>query len=145
MKEVFVHFGVLSNKKELVYAIQSEIFYSIQGSKADNDKVSLSYINIPIMVQRYIASSGFYIETGPQLGFLLSAKEKAAGIETNIKSQLKKIDFSWNVRLGYKFNSGIGINARYGLGLTTINSTGYDIRNAVISAGLYYIFGSKYE
>ena len=84
MKEVFVHFGVLSNKKELVYAIQSEIFYSIQGSKADNDKVSLSYINIPIMVQRYIASSGFYIETGPQLGFLLSAKEKAAGIETNI-------------------------------------------------------------
>ena len=97
------------------------------------------------MVQRYIASSGFYIETGPQLGFLLSAKEKAAGIETNIKSQLKKIDFSWNVRLGYKFNSGIGINARYGLGLTTINSTGYDIRNAVISAGLYYIFGSKYE
>jgi hypothetical protein len=127
----------------ITYAIQPEIFYSMQGAKSNSEKTTLSYINLPIMVQRYIASSGFYIETGPQIGFLISAKQEIGGVKTDIKDQTKSIDFSLIVGLGYKFYSGLGINARYGLGITSVSSNSSDIRNAGISAGLFYVFGSR--
>ena len=138
-----VNYSSTNDEGFLKNALQAEILYSMQGAKSGDDKTTLSYINIPIMIQRYIASSGFYIETGPQLGFLISAKQKLNGTETDIKGDSKTFDFSFNFGLGYKHNSGIGINARYGLGVTSVTSNGYDINNAVLSAGLFYIFGSN--
>src|SRR6476620_209165 len=94
------HLGALAqitigedNEGFLSYALQPEIVYSMQGAKIDNQKTVLSYVNIPIMIQRYVASSGFYIESGPQVGFLVSAKAKADGISVDIKSELKPVDF----------------------------------------------------
>ena len=138
-----VNYSSTNDEGFLKNALQAEILYSLQGAKSGDDKTTLSYINIPIMIQRYIASSGFYIETGPQLGFLISAKQKLNGTETDIKGESKTFDFSVNFGLGYKHNSGIGINARYGLGVTSVTSNGYDINNAVLSAGLFYVFGSN--
>ena len=125
----------------LSYALQPELFYSMQGAKADDGKVTLSYINLPVMIQRYIASSGFYIETGPQVGFLLSAKSKFEGTSEDIKSQMRSIDFALNFGLGYKLVSGIGISARYSLGATSNANDDSDIHNATISFGLFYVFG----
>ena len=127
------------------YVVQAEILYSMQGVKSGNDETTLSYINVPIMVQRYIDASGFYIETGPQAGFLIGAKQKVDGSKADIKSELKTFDFSVNFGLGYRFNQGIGIGARYGLGITPINKSGsgHDFKNTVISAGLFYEFGSR--
>jgi hypothetical protein len=115
----------------------------MQGAKSGDDKTTLSYINVPVMIQRYIKSTGFYFETGPQFGFLISAKDKVNGTETDVKSELKTFDFSLNFGLGYRFNSGLGVGARYGLGITPINKSGYDANNAVISGGIFYIFGSN--
>ena len=140
-----VNYSSSNDEGFLKNALQAEILYSMQGAKSGDDKTTLSYINIPIMVQRYIASSGFYLETGPQLGFLISAKQKVGGTETDIKSESKTFDFSFNFGLGYKHNSGLGINARFGLGVTSVTSNGYNVNNAVISAGLSYIFGSNYS
>jgi hypothetical protein len=142
------HLGALAqitigedNEGFLSYALQPEIVYSMQGAKIDNQKTVLSYVNIPIMIQRYVASSGFYIESGPQVGFLVSAKAKADGISADIKSELKPVDFALNVGLGYKFGSGFGINARYNIGLTSIDKNGSDVKNATISAVLFYVLG----
>jgi len=143
------HIGGLANfsfggeEGFLKYAIQPELNYSMQGAKGSSTKTTLSYINLPIVVQRYIASSGFYIETGPQVGFLLAAKQETDGVKTDIKDESKSIDFSLIFGLGYRFYSGLGINARYGMGMTTMTSNSSDIRNASISAGLFYVFGSK--
>ncbi|MDX2045621.1 MAG: porin family protein [Chitinophagaceae bacterium] len=124
------------------YVFQPELFYSMQGAKSSGGKTTLSYLQFPLMVQRYIASTGLYIETGPQFGLLLSAKSKANGTTTDIKDQSKKFDFSLNFGLGYKFNSGIGINARYGFGVTSVSSNS-DVHNAGISAGIFYVFGQN--
>lgn len=129
-----------NNEGFITYAFQAEAFYSMQGAKEGSDKTTLSYLNIPLLVQRYFGGSGFYIETGPQVGFLLSAKTKDANGTIDIKSQSKAVDFALNVGFGYKFNSGIGINARYSNGITSVTSIG-DIKNATLGFGLFYIFG----
>lgn len=96
------------------------------------------------MVQRYIASSGFYIETGPQIGFLLSAKSKSSLGNFDIKKDTRPVDIMLNFGLGYLHSSGIGVSARYGLGVTSV-SKDYDVKNAVISFGLFYVFGRGKE
>jgi hypothetical protein len=143
------HLGALAqitlsedNEGFLSYALQPEIVYSMQGIKIYHQKMLLSYVNIPIMIQRYVGSSGFYIESGPQVGFLVAAKLKADEASNDIKSEMKTVDFALNLGLGYKFGSGFGINARYNLGLTSIDKNGFDIKNAAISAGLFYVLGS---
>jgi hypothetical protein len=130
------------NEGFISYALQPEIFYSVQGAKLSDQKNVLSYVNIPLMIQRYVASSGFYIETGPQVGFLISAKAKAGGVSADVKSEMKSVDFALNVGLGYKFGSGFGINARYSAGLTSIDKNGSDVKNGTIAAGLFYVLGS---
>src|SRR5262245_10244018 len=70
-----VNFAATNAEGFFKYVAQAEILYSRQGAKSGNDKTTLSYINVPIMVQRYIDASGFYIETGPQAGFLIGAKQ----------------------------------------------------------------------
>ena len=125
------------------YAILAELFYSQQGAKSQDETIKLSYINLPVVVQRYIASSGFYLETGPQIGFLISAKDKIGGSSLDVKTYYKKTDFSLLVGLGYKFNNGLGINTRYTLGIGSVD--GSDTHNTTISAGLFYIFGGNRE
>jgi hypothetical protein len=126
------------------FAIQPELFYSMQGAKSGNDKTSLSYLNFATVVQRFIGYSGFYIETGPQIGFLILGKDKTAGVTTDIKSQLKPIDISLIGGLGFMFKNGLGINARYAMGVTSIQKD-YDIHNTTIGVGLFYILGRQAE
>jgi hypothetical protein len=128
------------------FSIQPELVYSIQGTtleEGDLDiKMNLSYLNLPILAQYNF--SGFAIETGPQLGFLMSAKLKADGESMDIKDGLKGIDFAWAVGAGFQMpGSGLGINARYNIGLGKINDSEGDekIKNSVIQVGLFYMLG----
>ena len=125
------------------FAIQGELCYSMQGASFDNGKITLSYLNLPVMIQHYIASSGFYIESGPQVGFLLAAKSTINGVSKDIKKSSKKVDVSINAGLGYVFQNALGISARYSLGGFPVSSDGTTVLNGVISAGLFYIFGQN--
>ncbi len=72
----------------------------------------------------YIASnnnqSGVFIETGPLIGFLFSAKAKYAGTSVDLKDEFENTNFSWSIGAGYKVVSGVGFNACYNLGLSNI-------------------------
>jgi hypothetical protein len=127
------HFGGIvqfswsgEDKGFLTYVIQPELFFSQQGAKSGSDKTTFSYVNFGTIIQRYIGSSGFYFETGPQVGFLVSAKSKTAGVTRDIKEQIKKTDFS--------LLAGIGSFEK-----------DYDVHNATIGAGLFYVFGRGRE
>ncbi|MBT8210736.1 MAG: PorT family protein, partial [Eudoraea sp.] len=69
-------FEVVADK----FAIQPELLYSMQGSEySDSDggfdgRFKLDYLNVPVMAKVYVAD-GFFLEAGPQIGFLLSAKD----------------------------------------------------------------------
>jgi len=119
------------------FSIQPEIVYSLEGAEFDqtNSKISLHMINVPLMFQ--YNSSGFIVEAGPQLGFLLSAKEDGQDATEGYESV--------NVGLGfgaaYRLNQGIGFSARYNLGLTGVakdEDQDVTVKSNVIQLGITF-------
>jgi hypothetical protein len=105
---------------------------------------SYGYLNIPVL-SKYRHSSGPFALTGPQVGFLLNASEKADGqpsVDTKMNTQ--SVDFSWSFGLGYEIQTiDLGIDARYNLGLTNLEKGQYTngtAKNRVFQFGLFYMF-----
>lgn len=145
---------------------QPELLYSGEGSKLSGSVLgtnyqqtaNLRYLTLPLMFQAQ-TSSGFFVELGPQFGYLLSAKSEndspgASGDKTDIKDYLDKFDFAVNGGIGYLSRMGLGINARYSYGITNVidiknNDAGSDfytdgeLQNQVIQVGLFYQFGAN--
>jgi Outer membrane protein beta-barrel domain len=165
--------GLMEIKFTDMISLQPEVLFSMQGAKTsdtdnngitlteDESKINLSYINVPVMFKLYPVK-GFYLEAGPQVGFLVDAKSKdetrtvTGGVETSestttdIKGNLKTVDFSFNGGLGFDFTENLFINARYSFGLTNVYDapaflgvfgiTDLDAKNSVISLNLGYKF-----
>jgi len=122
------------------FAVQPELFYSGQGAERNSQTAQLGYINLPVLGQ-YMFGNGFRLETGPQLGFLVAAKQKSGGTHADVKDDFDNIDFSWAFGASYQFpRSGAGIDARYNLGLTDIYEPSPSVKNSVFSIGLFYQF-----
>ncbi|MPS72024.1 MAG: PorT family protein [Chryseobacterium sp.] len=164
------------------FSIQPEVMYSQMGSKVTNKysttflgntyearstaKLNLDYITVPIMFQ-FRATPAFYIEAGPEFGFLTSAKAKDINTtyvngspddsSTNTSEDLKDYYSGFNMGaalgLGYDITPNFGINARYVAGFTDINkkdrntdgntslqNDGDKNRNNTFQAGVYFKF-----
>lgn len=138
------HTGVLANFNLTPKVwIQPELHFSAQGGESDNDnvKLKLNYLNLPVLFQ-FRVTEGLRIQTGPQLGFLLSAETKAGDIEIDVEDAFESIDLSWSFGGVYYFNSEIGIDFRYNLGLTNIvDGSGNDAHNRVIQLGTVFMLG----
>ncbi len=122
-------------------ALQPELVLSMQGGQYNsNNKVNLNYINIPLLLQ-YMANGGLRLETGPQLGFLASAKSKSGNVTVDIKDNLSSTDFSWAFGIGYLFPQGVGIDGRFNLGLNNVNDDDdFTLKNRVFQIGVFYQF-----
>ncbi|WP_336516825.1 porin family protein [Pollutibacter soli] len=137
--------GLLHIHLNKTWAIQPELVFSSQGSKYSNNgidyRTKLDYLNIPALVQ-FMTESGFRVETGPQLGFLLSARSKAnEGVNNKVTDQFRSADLSWALGAGFLFPSGFGIDARYNFGITEIaQNASANLRNNVFQVGLFYQF-----
>ena len=122
------------------FAIQPELVYSMQGGKDGNEELKLNYINVPVLAQ-YMTHEGLRLETGPQLGFLTSAKSKIDDVEIDQKDDLNSVDFSWTFGAGFLFPSGFGIDARYNHGIGNISDdNSFEAKNRVFQIGLFYQF-----
>jgi hypothetical protein len=122
------------------FAVQPELYYSGQGAKRNGQTAQLGYINLPVLGQ-YMFGNGFRLQTGPQLGVLVSAKTKSGDTKSDVKDDFNDIDFSWAFGGSYQFpGSGAGIDARYNLGLNNIYNAGSTLHNRVFSIGMFYQF-----
>lgn len=145
-----LHIGGLVNfSVSEKFKVQPEIVFSIQGSKqtdgTDELNWNFNYLNIPIMAQFYV-SNGFFLETGPQIGFNLKAeiKDEESGTTFDLDDEIKSSDISWGLGAGYKTASGFGFGARYNLGLSSIaEESDVDIKNRGFQVGVFYLFGGK--
>jgi len=130
-------------------SLQPEVVYSGQGVKGDGGSDHLNYINVPVLL-KYSLPVGVFFQTGPQIGFLMSAKEKEdGGSSTDIKDLFKSTDFSWALGGGYLIpDVNLGFDVRYNLGLTKLGKSvngqsGFEGKNGVFQIGVFYLFGSS--
>lgn len=138
------------------FSVQPEIVYSQQGAKAKDDyematytiknmQQTLSYINVPVMVQ-YNATPEFYLEAGPEFGLLVNAQAKGdingSSYKASNKDTMKTFNFGAGIGLGYRFTPNLGVNARYIAGLTKIlkNDFGDSSKNTNFQLGVSYYF-----
>ncbi len=128
------------------FSIQPELLYNMKGAKAsgsDDISVNLDYISVPVMFQ-YNATPSFYLEAGPEFGFLVNAKAKVGGISADVKELVEGFEVGIGLGLGYYFAPNIGVTARYTAGLTDVlkdNSGSESGKNSVFNIGLAYKFG----
>jgi hypothetical protein len=134
------------------FAIQPEVVYSRQGGieKIRNieHKLNLNYINVPVLAQ-YMFGKGYRIEAGPQVGFLVNAREKysSPALDLNAKEAFKKVDYSLAVGFGYLTHTKIGFDVRWLFGLNNINQPDYNTTLPTYNNGgqltLFYQFDHR--
>jgi hypothetical protein len=127
----------------------SGLYYNQFGGKFEygTDEVGknrLHYLTIPF-VYTYEVVEGVRLEVGPDLSFLLAAKEKYEFMgekETyDIKEDVKSVQVGYNVAVSYTHEeSGLGGFFRYNGGLTKMPSSDYDYKayNGGFSLGVRY-------
>ena len=143
------------------FSIQPEVLYNDLGSKvtrsteilgntysADYSR-NLGYISVPVMFQ-YNATPQFYLEAGPEFGFLVNASSKAtAGNNSNITNidtdSFNKFNMGIGLGAGFNITNKLGINARYVAGLNDVTDNdkwGSDAsnKNNNFQVGLAYKF-----
>ena len=74
---------------------------------------------------QYKATPQFYLEAGPEFGFLVNAKQKFDDGSSSTVTELDKEDFnSFNMGvglgLGFDISKNVGLNARYVAGFSDI-------------------------
>lgn len=132
-------------------AIQPELVYSGQGFKANESgyagTFTENYINIPVLL-KYRFPMGLFIETGPQLGFLMSANAKLNGVSASDKSNYTSTDFAWAVGAGFHIpTTKLAVDLRYNIGIANVassssnggsSSSSNTVHNNVFQVGLMY-------
>jgi len=119
------HGGIFINKAINKYwSVQPEVMFSGEGEKyfyGVERSVALNYIQIPLMLQ-ISPIKQIYLEVGPQIGLLVSAKDKAVDLDVyeNKKEDFSSAQFSIATGLGIKIVDRISIYGRYNFGLTDV-------------------------
>jgi hypothetical protein len=123
-------------------AIQPELDYSGQGFKETSSGVTTTqhenYIDIPVLLKYHFA--GLFVETGPQAGFLVSAKVSQQGVSVDDKASFNSAEFSWVFGAGVKIPmTPISLDARYNFGLSNVVNNSQTPDNGSVHNGNFQI------
>ncbi len=143
------------------FGIQPELLYSMQGATSEDtpsgisikEELKLDYLTLPVLA-KYKFTPGWNLHLGPQIGFLLNAKNESEVFyegETeseseDLKDYVSSIDFGLSGGFGYELDMGVFFDARYYLGLSDINDdneeldSDYSVHNNVIQLSVGYKF-----
>ena len=147
------------------FSFQPELLYSMQGTSGkssessgfvkytEDTQIKLNYLNVPLMI-KLKATEKFYVEAGPQVGFLLGLKSTTTltSVYNNVttvrefsddnKDSSNTVDFGLNFGAGYDFTKNVSAGLRYNLGLSNVakDSPDYKVKNSVFSLAVGYTF-----
>ncbi|NUY80627.1 PorT family protein [Flavobacterium sp. MAH-1] len=143
------------------FSIQPELVFSMQGADSDVEEnvfgenykgewVKLNYLNLPVLVKYHFSGvKGLSVGVGPQVGFLLSAKQKyttsVEGVTTehedDVKDNLKSIDFGLTAGAEYELPVHVFFGIRAYQGFMNINDIDNDkAYNSVFQLSAGYRF-----
>lgn len=146
--------GVVNYSLGRQWELEADLLYSMQGYKdkinveaeqrlsKENYTVTSHYLNLPLAV-KFFPVDGFYIEAGPQFGYLLSKKAKMddwEGDDMYSSDNTKKFDFGLFGGVGYRFSNGVFVEGRYIHGLTDTSKLYDGGKNRNIQLSLGYLF-----
>ena len=128
------------------FFVQPELAFSMEGARFENaaggtTEQRINLINLPIMF-KYVTNSGFFVEAGPQVGLIISAKQKTGSVETNFEDNINSANLAAGGGVGFKLGEALGVGARYMFGVRNVSKIGgarTNINNA--SLNLFYTFG----
>ena len=117
-----------------------EIYFSSQGQK-DNymnppnftsvgkTTTTINYLNIPLLLE--LGKKKVTFQVGPQIGFVLSGKEKGTvsgqPVDDDLKDFLKSPDLSAVLGVGLNVSEHVSLGIRYNHGLSDIFSSPQDL------------------
>lgn len=108
------------------FGFQPEFVISGEGTKGAGDsKLALTYINIPLLLRMNVIEK-LSIHTGPQIGFLVSAKAKDDGNSIDVKDGMKGIGLGWGLGAMYDLPKNFNVGLRYNFGLSRIDDDDSD-------------------
>jgi hypothetical protein len=135
-----IHFGgFVEIPIQKSFSVRPELFYSSEGALwdgSDDGKTRLGYLQLPVLAKIKFAEN-FFAETGPQVGFLISAKDTYDGDTYSVKEHLKGTSFSWALGAGYQVTSNVGLYARYNFALSKFY---HEEKSTVFQIGASYSF-----
>lgn len=109
------------------FGFQPEFVISGEGTKDKDDDytIALTYINIPLLLRMNVIDK-LSIHTGPQIGFLVSAKQKYDGNTDDIKDGMKGVGLGWGLGAAYELPKNFNVGLRYNFGLSRIDDDNSD-------------------
>ena len=136
--------NIVSLQPGLVYSAQgSSITYYRRGpgsAVTGETNINLNYINVPVALHVYLGES-FFLQAGPQLGFLLSAKEKGEidndDVNEDVKEGFTSTEFSLMTGLGFRLQGDVILGGRYNLGLSDISTADDEIISGLMRPSLH--------
>lgn len=136
--------------------------YKDDGVKYEgyNNKLDLGYINLPVVANFYLWK-GLALKTGVQLGFLTNANSVNSlksnvkmgdtkiytniDTRTNIRKECRKFDVAIPIGLSYEFKRHIVLDARYNIGLLTIDKEDNPDSDPICNGVFQLTFGYKFK
>lgn len=138
------HAGLFLNVRLGSLSLQPELLVSTAGAKFEHldSSFRLIYLSVPVML-KYRAPGGFYVELGPQVGFKLSEDVS----NQTVGNFAKDLDLSAAGGLGFQTRAGLGIGARYLVGLSKVGNfkpaagLDPDFKNSILQIGISFPLG----
>ena len=122
-----------------IFGLQPEILFSMQGANVGGRPVNLNYLTVPVMLKFY-ATECFNIEFGPEFALLVSdpgtVNRKMFTYDLSNLNGGK--DVSLAVGIGYDFDFGLSVNARYNYGLSEL-ANNLPWKNSVFQISLSWL------
>lgn len=140
--------GVLIGSPFSTFSLQPEVLFTQKGyQRAKNDRLTVNYIEIPVMGRISVGShqTRGYIGVGPSYGYAIGGKNRGSdGKDVKLDfgdgtGEVKRSDWGLQFGLGLTQRLGYGalqVEGRYGLGLSNISPS--ESHNRVISFTVGY-------
>lgn len=121
------------------FGIQPEMLFSMQGANVDGKSVNLNYLMVPVMIKFY-ATECFNIEMGPEFALLISdpGKVNREMFTYDLRNLSGGKDVALAIGMGYDFDFGLSINARYNYGISQLAGN-LPWKNSVIQISLSWL------
>lgn len=132
------------------YSLQPEILYSNQGGNSNSNEygdVAINYLSIGIPNKFYVSpNKGFHFMLG--LGLDINLKNNFVGLTNfDIDNEISPVDVVAMGGIGYEFDFGLAIEARYKQGTISVDFLGEDNLYEEAGSNLNGVFqiGASYK